>query len=122
MIWGRKNPVANNSEGKPLHLRYAIDEKPISYTTLDGDTYSTLDPLKSGEFVKTPNPIDTLTGEKLSEDWWDIKDWAELYKKYFGYYPTNKIGKYYDGQNGGDYLDLNTSKWSSRLFRTWTIV
>ena len=126
MIWGRKNPVANNSEGKPLHLRYAIDEKPISYTTLDGDTYSTLDPLKSGEFVKTPNPIDTLTGEKLSEDWWDIKDWAELYKKYFGYYPTNKIGKYYDGQNGGDYLDLNTlfgpsspEEYSSAYDITW---
>lgn len=108
MIWGRKNPVANNSEGKPLHLRYAIDEKPTSYTTLDGETYRTYDPLTNGDFKKTPNPVDTLTGEKLSEDWWDIKDWAELYKLYFGYYPTNVIGEYYNGRNEGDYLDLNS--------------
>ena len=84
MIWGKKNPTAANSEGVPIHLRYTIDEKPKKYTTIDGKVYRSYDPLKTGEFVKTPNPKDTLQGTALDENWWDVKDWAELYKLYLG--------------------------------------
>lgn len=108
MIWGKKQPTSSNSDGDDIHLRYAIDEKPTKYTTFDGITYRTYDPIESGEFVKTPNPVDTRTGEALDEKWWDVKDWAELYKMYFGDYPSENLGRYYDGKNGGAIIDLET--------------
>lgn len=106
MIWGKKNPTAANSEGETIHLRYAIDEKPKKYTTIDGRVYRSYDPLKTGEFVKTPNPKDTLQGTALDEQWWDVKDWAELYKLYLGQYPDRELGDYYDGEKGGVNIDI----------------
>lgn len=100
MIWGKKQPVSSNSDGVNIHLRYAIDEKPTKYTSFDGIVYRTYDPLESGEFTKTPNPADTLTGEPLSEEWWDVKDWAELYKMYLGDYPEEELGHYYHAEDG----------------------
>ena len=106
IIWGKKNSTSSNSEGAPIHLRYAIDEKPKIYTTFAGITYRSYDPEATGEFAKTPNPNDTLTGEPLSEDWWDVKDWAELYKLYFGDYPAGILSKYYKKENGAK-INLN---------------
>lgn len=106
IIWGKKNSTSSNSEGAPIHLRYAIDEKPKIYTTFAGITYRSYDPEATGEFAKTPNPNDTLTGEPISEDWWDVKDWAELYKLYFGDYPAGILSKYYKKENGAK-INLN---------------
>lgn len=100
MIWGKKQPTSSNSDGVDIHLRYAIDEKPTKYTSFEGIVYRTYDPLESGEFTKTPNPADTLIGEPLSEEWWDVKDWAELYKMYLGDYPEENLGHYYHEEDG----------------------
>lgn len=38
-IWGTKTTVSGNET--PVHLRYALDKKPIRYINYEGDTYST---------------------------------------------------------------------------------
>lgn len=38
-IWGTKTTVSGNET--PVHLRYALDKKPIRYVNYEGDTYST---------------------------------------------------------------------------------
>lgn len=106
-IWGKRKPISTNSEGTPIRLRYAIDEKPKTYTTFEGKTYRTYDPLETGEFVKTPNPADTLTGKPLDEKWWDVKDWAELYRMFIGEYPDRILSAYYS-EKDGVFIDLNS--------------
>lgn len=106
MIWGKKEPASANSEGKDIHLRYAIHEKPSKYTTLDGITYRSYDPAVTGEFAKTPNPPDGINNYILDENWWDVKDWAELYKMVLGKYPDKVLSSYYKVENAA-YLDLN---------------
>lgn len=107
MIWGKREPESSNSEGKDIHLRYAIHEKPLKYTAMDGTTYRAYDPVASGEFKKTPNSPDGVNNYVLDENWWDVKDWAELYKLYLGKYPDKNLGYYYKPEDG-TYLDLNT--------------
>ena len=108
-IWGKRKSASTNSEGTPIRLRYAINEKPKTYTTFGGKTYRTYDPLETGEFVKTPNPPDTLLGEPLDENWWDVKDWAELYRMFIGEYPNRMLSAYYSDKDGV-FIDLNSSK------------
>lgn len=107
MIWGKKEPASSNSEGKDIHLRYAIHEKPTEYTSFSGITYRAYDPVTAGKFVKTPNPPDGKNNYVLDEDWWDVKDWAELYNMVLGKYPSNHLSYYYNEEDG-TYLDLNS--------------
>lgn len=96
-IWGTRKGVTGTEI--PVHLRYAIDTKPVTYTRFDGITYTTLDKdsyisyqkqvdEEITAYIKTPNP------NGLPEDWWELFDWANLYKFTYGYYPTEEIGKY----------------------------
>jgi hypothetical protein len=39
-VWGVRKSVTGQE--LPVHMRYAIDEKPVSYTNYEGETYSTL--------------------------------------------------------------------------------
>lgn len=104
-IWGAREGVGGAQI--PIHLRYAIDEKPVYYTSYDGKvTYTTktkeevdLD-IEMGSvevskgFIKTANPIFNGASQPLPEDWWEAKEWAEYYKACTGDYPKDQIGKY----------------------------
>lgn len=83
-IWGTRKGASGNDI--PIHLRYAIDHKPTYYTTYDGVTYTTKSESEVEEDKKEYN-IDIDKGfvkEKsrfgLSEDWWEVRDWAKAWK------------------------------------------
>ena len=99
-IWGTKKGVTGIE--LPVHMRYAIDKKPIYYTTVDGTkTYTTRteaqveEDKKSGilEFLgkgysKEPSRFG------LGEEWWEVRDWANAWV-YSGLpVPTKTLGTY----------------------------
>lgn len=96
-IWGTRKGVTGTEI--PVHMRYAIDTKPNIYKSIDGYIYTTyskeeyIELLNSEEresltFTKKPNE------NGLSEDWWEIRDWATYYKLCTGYYPTEQLNYY----------------------------
>lgn len=97
-IWGTKTGVSGTSI--PIHLRYAIDEKPIYYTSIDGTTY-TVRTKEQVEQDKKKFQLNIAQGYKktpseygLSEDWWEVRDWANAWI-YNGYeVPTKNLGAY----------------------------
>lgn len=114
-VWGKRKSKSTGTE-IPIHLRYAIDTKPVTYTTYEGRTYTTL-PFNIEEDIaaikkendekleelskyrKTKNP------NGLDEDWWEIMDWANYYRILTGEYPQDSIGKYANEGNGGNGVD-----------------
>lgn len=100
-IWGVRKSL-NGSE-IPIHARYAIHEKPVYYKNFNGDIFSSLDleevmPVPDGS--RLPECLQT----GFEGEWWDIHDWAEVYKTLTGEYPTDKMGLY---GNRTCKLDLN---------------
>jgi hypothetical protein len=95
-IWGARS-TAKGTE-IPIHMRFAIDQKPTYYKTYDGTHFYTTEEKTEevlyheifkelyGDFEKKPNP------NGLPEEWWDIMDWAERYKMLKGFYPPGRIG------------------------------
>lgn len=119
-VWGIRKGVTGTEI--PVHLRYAIDSKPVTYTNFEGITYTTLD--KDGyidhqrqmdsevlTYTKTKNP------NGLPEDWWELFDWANLYKFIYGYYPTEVIGRYATRTNFRvkDYFELD-EYWETHIW------
>ena len=93
----------------PVHIRYAIDQKPTRYRAWDGTIYST-EQISDEELIKIAkefasqeylNAILTYPKqplpEGLSDDWWDIWDWGEYYKMLQGHYPTGNMSTYATG-------------------------
>lgn len=84
-IWGTRTGAAGTAI--PIHMRYAIDSKPTYYTSIDGVTYTTrseeevewdrknfeYDIVKGG-YQKEPSRFG------LSEDWWEVRDWAKAWE------------------------------------------
>ncbi len=156
-VWGaRKSPFTGAAI--PIHMRYAIDKKPILYKSIgkfkkytsiwNKDDKNTYYIRKNGVFQKynkengydknyiyytmenPPYIYSTLSEEEtkeylsqvgiqedeifssgykkkknpagLSEDWWEIMDWANYYQQCTGEFPPGKIGDYCT--NGG--LDM----------------
>ncbi len=100
-LWGVRKGLSGAEI--PIHMRYAIDKKPISYTTYTGETYTVLseeeamapaieEKLKEYlkiDFVKSPMPA------CLDPDaWWEVHDWAEYYHIVTGEYPNATMGEY----------------------------
>ena len=98
-IWGSRTGVSGAQI--PVHLRYAIDNKPTYYTSLDGVTYTVRTEeevewdkknfeydIPEGGYQKEPSRFG------LSEDWWEVRDWAEAWKFSGLPVPTAHLGKY----------------------------
>ena len=100
-VWG----VRKGASGAeiPIHSRYAIHKKPVYYKNFDGDIFSTLD---LEDIIPTPDKerLPECLREGFEGQWWDIHDWAELYKSMTGEYPTGIMGTY---GNRTCKLDLN---------------
>jgi hypothetical protein len=100
-IWGERTSVSGAK--MPIHLRYAIDEKPSYYKAFDGKIFMTdrsaLEALKNAEKDKIKNefynriknfsmaytippelpaPQQEANGS-WSAGWWDIRDWYTYY-------------------------------------------
>lgn len=98
-IWGTK--TTTNGTAVPIHLRYAIDKKPTYYTAFNDITYTT----RSKEEVEQDKKIFNIDIGKagyvkeksrfgLSEDWWEVRDWAEAWKFSGLDVPTDNLGTY----------------------------
>lgn len=101
-IWGKRESVSGVEI--PIHVRYAIDKKPLWYCNYQGIVFATeegerkWDEIKneylrtiasnSAGFTKEPVP------DFLDENWWDITNWAEYYKILTGTYPTSLLKDY----------------------------
>lgn len=120
-IWGTRKGVTGTDI--PVHLRYAIDTKPITYTTFDNITYTTLD---KNSYISHAEETEeeVLTYKKkqnpngLPEQWWELLDWANLYKFIYGVYPTKiikeyatigkiKVNDYFESVNGREYSEMS---------------
>lgn len=117
-IWGTRKGVTGTDI--PVHLRYAIDVKPKFYKTFDGAVYLTEEALAEYQQVirdkeyqveiqkqraqehfneMLENIVDQWQKVQVpdflsNEDWWDLLDWAELYKTLTGSYPSQELLKY----------------------------
>lgn len=115
-IWGKRSGVSGAEI--PIHLRYAIDKKPIYYKNFDGIEFvseegkqeklnwydkqiadiqreKNLLPIPTGDnvFLKEKVP-EYLRNEDGSSDWWDIINWAEYYKLLTGEEPSQRLMNY----------------------------
>lgn len=98
-IWGARKSATGAEI--PIHLRYAIDKKPQYYVSLDGITYTT----RTEEEVEWDKKnFETDLGNSgyqkepsrfgLSEDWWEVRDWAKAWEFSGLGVPTEWLGKY----------------------------
>lgn len=98
-IWGVRKGVGGAD--LPIHMRYAIDTKPTYYTSLYGITYTTrseeeveYDKKNSEYDIGQAGYIKEPSRFGLSEDWWEVRDWAKAWE-YSGLpIPTEWLGKY----------------------------
>ena len=101
-VWGNRKSVSGVDI--PVHLRYAIDVKPEYYTTFNNITYTTKTPeeveldkekLRTESFNVTSSGYQkTPSKHGLSENWWEVRDWAAAWE-YSGLgIPTSNLGKY----------------------------
>ena len=123
-IWGTRKSVSGNEI--PVHMRYAIDRKPIFYKNYDGITYiSDMEVLeKEKESIKQSilkDLIDRVVsyeptyGCALTElespqknadgswtpGWWDIRDWYEYYFALKQEYPNGTMKWYSQNDSSG---------------------
>lgn len=118
-IWGTKQSTSGAQI--PVHLRYALDERPLYYKNYNGDVFISIQGYKEIEnnyndlLVQYNYTYETIKTEKikalekykkkknpngLPEDWWEIMDWAEYYKILKGHYPEGQIGQYANEGHG----------------------
>ena len=100
-LWGVRKGLSGAEI--PIHMRYAIDKKPISYTTYEGETYTVLTAEEAmapaiEEKIKELINIDYQRApmpECLNpDDWWEVHDWATYYHIITGEYPNKTMGEY----------------------------
>lgn len=125
-IWGEKQNTQAQKNGVNFHLRYAIDKKPVYYKTYNGVEYTvnTTTP-KIQEIQEQANQelaeieleyhrvIANYNGYNkkknpngLSDDWWDVLDWAEKYALIAGTYPTKSLYHYVSSSDYWRYDDI----------------
>ena len=94
-IWGSKQSSTSGA-AIPFHLRYAIDKKPTQYTTSDGLKLFTTQSAeeKKEELEQKYEASKTPNTNGLPEEWWDVHEWAEVYRMRTGEYPADRIYQY----------------------------
>ena len=120
-VWGQRTSVSGAEI--PVHLRYAIDKKPLYYKTYDGEVFFTdkyytklkeeikslttkedYEKLENYKF-KYPTPVGLTQPEKTVQGWtpgwWDIRDWHDYYKLITGVEPTGTMKWYSRNDESG---------------------
>lgn len=98
-IWGTRKGITGVE--MPIHMRYAIDKKPVYYTTVEGKTYTTRTKEQVEEDEKSgvlelfgKGYQKELSRFGLSEDWWEVRDWAKAWKYSSLPVPDQDLGTY----------------------------
>ena len=129
-VWGNRTSVTGVD--LPIHMRYAIDKKPMYYKAFpengesEGkiyvsnlDLFSEMEEERRNEYLENIKsfmpaygvPSNLKSPEKKEDGswtagWWDIRDWAEFYERITGEMPKYSM-KYYS-KNKSDIEYLNT--------------
>lgn len=120
-IWGTRTSVSGAE--LPVHLRYAIDKKPMYYKTYTGETFYTekyaekleddIQTIMSGEeyqqvqnyTFKYPAPEKLGTPKKVdgkwTPGWWDIRDWHDYYVLLYKREPSGTMKWYSQNNDSG---------------------
>ena len=147
-IWGTRTSIKGTEV--PIHLRYAIDDKPIFYKNKEGKAYLTdlsiLEKLKAEAKTqviesiheriqnytlrydvpeKLPKPRKQKDGS-WSPGWWDIRDWHDYYYLLTHTIPSYSM-KWYskDGYNGcvpANSLDIDYGRDNVDDWYVWLLV
>lgn len=146
-VWGTKKTTSGFEI--PIHMRYAIDNKPTYYKSFNGNIYTTnselVEELKQARLeeiikevqdqiesfeIQYPASLYGLTKPLKQADgswspgWWDLRDWYNYYYFLTQSYP-NKTLKWY-ANTGFDGCQLATSlpglKYSARDLWVWLYV
>ena len=90
-IWGTRKGISGAEI--PIHARYAIHNKPVYYKNFNGEVFTTFD---IDEIIPKPDTskLPDCLKNNFEGQWWDIHDWAELYKTMTGDYPKGAMGLY----------------------------
>ena len=128
-VWGERLGVSG--QALPVHMRYAIDKKPVYYKALDDKIYTTseqtfrdlltaaLQDVKTNYFNKINSfvhiheiPLGLTAPEKLddgswSAGWWDIRDWYQYYTLLMNESP-NYTMKWYSQNDETGCIPINT--------------
>lgn len=120
-VWGQRTSVSGAEI--PVHLRYAIDKKPLYYKTYEGEVFFTdkyytklteeiksltteedYEKLENYRF-KYPTPAGLTQPEKTIQGWtpgwWDIRDWHDYYKLVTGVEPSGTMKWYSRNDKSG---------------------
>lgn len=110
-VWGARKGIAGSDI--PIHMRYAIDNKPIRYVLYDEDialtplTEAEIDSMSEFKTIKSRttnvqdlwnhfkknqrnDPLMYPDAKNMDSLWWEIVDWAEYYKILFNEYPGKR--------------------------------
>jgi hypothetical protein len=91
-IWGVRKSISGNEI--PVHMRYAIDRKPVYYKTYNGEIFTTKDIEEVMAIPEKSMLPPVLANGEYEGEWWDIHDWAEQYKGLTGEFPNGIMGTY----------------------------
>lgn len=120
-VWGQRTSASGAEI--PVHLRYAIDKKPLYYKTYEGEVFFTdkyytklkediksltteedYEKLENYKF-KYPTPVGLTQPEKTVQGWtpgwWDIRDWHDYYKLVTGVEPSGTMKWYSRNDESG---------------------
>lgn len=140
-IWGQRTSVSGAEI--PVHLRYAIDKKPLYYKTYEGEVFFTdkyytklIEEIKSlttkedyekleNYKFKYPTPVGLTQPEKTAQGWtpgwWDIRDWHDYYKLITGVEPTGTMKWYSRNDESGCVKESSLNEYcKSHNFPTFT--
>ena len=100
-IWGVRKGISGAEI--PIHTRYAIDKKPISFTNYEGETYTVLtkEEAQEEQIQQKLHELENTDFHKHAmpacldpDDWWEVHDWAEYYHSLTGEFPEESMGHY----------------------------
>ena len=144
-VWGVRKSVSGNEI--PVHMRYAIDHKPVYYKNYNGIIYTTDASIieKEKEIMKNDilNDLNNrlmnykqkygVASAKLQvptkrEDgswtpgWWDIRDWYEYYYVLKGEYPNGTMKWYSQNDSSGCIPISDIPSQAERSGYCWLII
>ncbi len=146
-VWGKRKTLSGGEV--PIHMRYAIDNKPYRYVDMNGNVWTTLSEAeveaenenkkrrsiraeieeRMANFEKNPNLYPAAWQEIVQENpWWHVQEWAEYYAILSGGIPPGNTHPYHEmryiAKNVANNMTQFTRYWPGVLLRSssWTVV
>ena len=146
-VWGKRKTISGGEI--PIHMRYAIDNKPYRYVDMDGNVWTTLSEdeveienetkqyrsvradieERMANFQKDPNLYPEAWHEIIQDSpWWHVQEWAEYYAILSGGIPPGNTHPYHEmryiAKSEANNIALFTRYWPGFRLRstTWSVI